>query len=250
MCHLGWGVGGEAWTWRRRLFVWEEGLFGDLILLLQNVNLQVAKVDKWLWTLESSGVFTVRSAYNYLTLQPPLVLSVDACFLWHRDIPLKVVLFAWRLFRDRLPTKDNLFRRGVINQTSRLCVAGCGSLETSNHLFLHCNFFGSVWHFIHRWLGLSVASPFQVSDHFNQFSLGGGFTKAHRSILQVIWYAVVWEIWKERNNMLFNVKECSVNQVVDNIKSLAFTWLKAKYSSLPLNYHGWWISPFTIMGIG
>lgn len=113
----------------------------------------------------------------------------------------------------------------------------CGSLESSNHLFLHCNFFGSVWHFIHRWLGLSVATPFQVPDHFNLFSFSGGTTKVHRSILQAIWFAAVWEIWKERDNRLFNVKE-SVNQVVDKIKSLAFTWLMVKYASLPFNYHG------------
>ena len=53
-----------------------------------------------------------------------------------------VVLFAWRLFRDRLPTKDNLIRRGVIAFVDSLCVGGCGSLETAPHLFLHCNFFG------------------------------------------------------------------------------------------------------------
>jgi len=88
MCHLGWGVDGEAWRWR--LFVWEEGLLGDLILLLHNVNLQV---DRSLWTLESSNAFSVRSAYKYLTLQPPLMSSVDVLSLWHKDVPLKVVLF-------------------------------------------------------------------------------------------------------------------------------------------------------------
>ena len=115
MCHLGWGMDGEAWRWRRRLFAWEEGLLGDLILLLQNVNLQVDNVDRWRWALESTNTFSVRSAYKYLTLQPPLVSSVDALSLWHKDVPLKVVLFGWRLLRDRLPTKDNLLWRGVID---------------------------------------------------------------------------------------------------------------------------------------
>jgi len=39
------GVGGEAWRWRRQLFVWEEEMLG---LLLQSVNLQVDKEDRWL----------------------------------------------------------------------------------------------------------------------------------------------------------------------------------------------------------
>ena len=59
-----------------------------------------------------------------------------------------------------------------------------------------------------------------------------------------------WEIWKERNNRLFNGKERPVYKVVDKIKSLAFMWLKAKNTSLSINYHGWWLSPFTILGIG
>ena len=48
MSQLGWGEGGEAWMWRRGLFVWEEELLGELCLLLHNVNLQVDKEDRWL----------------------------------------------------------------------------------------------------------------------------------------------------------------------------------------------------------
>jgi len=94
--------------------------------------------------LDNSNVLSVRSLYNFLTLQPHVELPIDAFSIWHKDVPLKVVVFAWRLFRDRLPTKDNLLRRGVINFDSRLCVAGCDTVETSYHLFLHCNIFGTV----------------------------------------------------------------------------------------------------------
>jgi len=128
-------------------------------------------------------------------------------------------------------------------------VSGCGLTETSNHFFLHCNIFGSIWHFINRWIGTSAAAPFYVLDHFNQFSYSGGISKVRRSIIQVIWFATVWEIWKERNNRLFNDKVCSVIQVVENIKSLDYTWLKAKIVSLPFNYHSWWLSLFAILGM-
>jgi len=100
-------------------------------------------------------MFSIRSAYNLQTTQPIIAHTVAVSALWNKEVPLKVVLFAWRLFRDRLPTKDSLLRRGVISFDSRLCVAGCDSEETSSHLFLHCNSFGSVWHLILRWMGLS-----------------------------------------------------------------------------------------------
>ena len=159
-------------------------------------------------------------------------------------------MFVWRLFRNRLPTKNNLVRRGVLPFDARFCVAGCGSAETYEHLFLHCCTFGSIWHYIYRWLNLSSVIPFDVGDHFNQFTAAGGPAKTRQSILQVLWFATTWEIWKERNNRLFNGKECSILQVVDKIKSPSFLWLKAKIPSLPFNYHGWWLFPLTILGIG
>jgi len=189
MFHLGWGENGEAWQWR--LFVWGEEQLGELCLLLQTVILQVDKDDKWLWNLEKSNAFSVRSAYNFQTAQPIVDAPVDVKMLWHKDIPLKVVVFVWRLFWNKLPTKDNLLRRGVINNDSSLCLTGCGSLETVNHLFLHCAFFGLVWNCILRWVGLSMVVPFYASDHFNQFGLGGGGPQVRQSILNVIWFATV-----------------------------------------------------------
>jgi len=65
-------------------------------------------------------------------------------FIWHKDAPLKVSLFAWRLIRNRFSTKDNLFRRGIIPLESQLCVSGCGNIESAKHLFLYCQFCGSL----------------------------------------------------------------------------------------------------------
>ena len=108
----------------------------EFILLLHSVTLQVDRIDRWLWSLETSHVYSVRSAYNLLTFQPSTVSRVAVSSLWNKDIPLKVVLFAWRLFRDRLPINDNLLRRGVIHYDAHLCVTGCGSVENLDHLFL------------------------------------------------------------------------------------------------------------------
>jgi len=68
-----------------------------------------------------------------------------------------------------------------------------------------------------------------------------------------VWYYTIISmkiISKERNNRLFNGKECLIIQVVYKIKSLTLRWLKAKFSTLPFNYHGWWLNPFTILDIG
>jgi len=152
--------------------------------------------------------------------------------------------------RDRLPTKDNLYRRNVVGVDDQLCVGGCGEVETSSHLFLHCNVFGSVWNHIYRWINVATVMPCDASSLFHQFIFMGGAAKSRRFILQVIWCATLWEIWKERNNRILKNKNSSILQVVDKIKSSTFMWLKGKYVCLPSNYHGWWLNPFAILGIG
>lgn len=165
-------------------------------------------------------------------MQPHFDSVVPISSLWHKDVPLKVVLFVWCMFRDRLSIKDNLLRRHVIDTDAQLCVGGCGAMETSCHLLFHCNFFGSIWHYIFRWLGIATVSPFDAANHFTQFSFVCGVARTWVSMLQVIWFASVWEIWKERNNRLFNGKDCSIMQVVEKIKSHTFMWLKNKFHNL------------------
>ena len=182
-----------------------------------------------------------------LTFLQPIVNPVDAKLLWHKDVPLKVVMFIWRLFCDRLPTKNNLIRHDILNNDSCLCDGRCGYLETLNHLFLHCSTFGVVWYYIYCWLGISSVLPYAAADHFIQFSYVGDGSKVRKSLLHLIWFTTVWEIWKERNNSIFKGKECSVTLVVNKSKLLSYRWLKAKIVVCPVNYHGWWLSPLAML---
>lgn len=64
--------------------------------------------------------------------------------LWQLKAPIKVAVFAWRLLRDRLPTKANLHRR-QIEVTDRSCPF-CGNMEEEvGHLFFHCSKILPIW---------------------------------------------------------------------------------------------------------
>jgi len=86
-------------------------------------------------------------------------------------------------------------------------VSSCGAIETVHRLFLECNFFGTIWHQVRQWIGFSSLDPNQVSDYFIQFSQSADSSKSRCSSLQLVWFSVVWEIWRERNNRLFNNKK-------------------------------------------
>jgi len=86
-------------------------------------------------------------------------------------------------------------------------------------------------------LGILAVVLELVADHFTQFGNLGEGSKVRQSIMQLIWFVSVWGIWKERDNMIFNSKECSIMPFVDRIKPLSFLWLKAKFTSFAFNYH-------------
>jgi hypothetical protein len=126
MFELGWRVGGEVWKWRRRLLAWEEGLVSECTERVSSCILQVGTLDRWVWKLHTSQCYTVKSAYSFLTTTDTNLNEDYDSFLWLKAIPLKVNLFVWRLFLNRLPTKDNLFRRKAIDATKLPCEAMCG----------------------------------------------------------------------------------------------------------------------------
>jgi len=64
---------------------------------------------------------------------------------------LEGLILSWRLLRNRLPTKDNLVARDILPHDSQLCVVGCGSHETTQHLFMSCFSLGLLF-------GLGLAS--------------------------------------------------------------------------------------------
>jgi len=67
MFSRGWEDGREGWRWRRRLWVWEEEMLGECIILLRNVCLQMNVTDTWKWHMDTSDGYTVRSVYQLLT---------------------------------------------------------------------------------------------------------------------------------------------------------------------------------------
>ena len=95
--------------------VWEEGLVRECVERLSNCVLQVVTIDRWVWKLHETQCYIVKSALFYLTAINTNLNEEFDSFLWLKAVPLKVNIFIWRLFLNRLSTKDNLLRRGVID---------------------------------------------------------------------------------------------------------------------------------------
>jgi len=75
----------------------------------------------------------------------------------------------WRLFQNRIATKDNLHKRGVLGQDNLHCVGGCGREESVSHFFFECPLFSGVWYAICHWIGISTAFQKESLSQMEQF---------------------------------------------------------------------------------
>jgi hypothetical protein len=195
--------------------------------VLANVLLQPNVIDHWVWRHDPSGGYTVRGDYSMLAFKELHDEEAPIDMIWHKQVPLKVSVLAWRLLRNRLPTKDNLVRRHILPQESSYCVAGSGGVETAHHLFLACPVFAPLWSMIRSWVGFSSADPLLIRDHFVQFILSTGVSRARRLFMQLLWLCAVWVIWQERNNRIFKAKETYVLHLLDKVKVHSLWWMKS-----------------------
>ena len=249
MSTLGWTEGGGVWVWRRRLLAWEEESVRECSFLLHNIVLQDTVSDNWRWLLDPIHGYSVREAY-LITHSSDMVDRTFVDDVWHKHIPSKVSLLVWRLLRNRLPTKDDLVRRGVLHANDITCgAAGCDSNETISHLFLSCDNYYEVRSNVWNWLGISSVTSVDLRQHFMQFTLMGGTPRASHLFLRAIWFATIWVIWKERNNHIFQNTASTSATLIEKVKLNSFLWLKSKQASFCYNYTDGWRHPLLCMGV-
>jgi hypothetical protein len=217
--------------------------------LLNNIVLQADVSDRWQWNPDIQGGYTVSGVYHILTT-PTKPIDVGLLDLvWHKQVPLKVSIFAWRLMRDKLPTKTNLVRRGMIPAEDARCVAGCSQDESVSHLFLHCDDYRELWRLIRSWIGVSGVEPFDIGEHFFQFIHLTWHSRKRRSFLQLVWLLSVWMVWNDRNNRIFNNNHTTVEQILEKIKFQSLWWLKANNANFVHGTQMWWSNPLLCLGI-
>ena len=149
--------------------------------------------------------------------------SLEECFeeLWKIKIPSKIAVFAWRLFRDRLPTKSNLRARQV--QILDITCPFCRRMEEdASHLFIHCIKIQPLWWEAMSWINMKGAPPLSTKHHFMQYSflqVEGIRTRRW----QIWWLAVTWSTWQLRNRILFSAATFDGNKLFEDATFLMWT---------------------------
>jgi len=130
--------------------------------------------------------------------------------LWKTKLPLKIKIFLWMLYHDRVLTGDQLkIRKGKGSERCKYC----GKLETRNHIFFNCNIAQMIW----VWVRVSLRwfeRPISIQNF--EDIMGINFGAVRDSSVFFILASVTWSLWKTRNNWVFN------NNLIKSPKAIAY----------------------------
>ncbi|GKV40811.1 hypothetical protein SLEP1_g48412 [Rubroshorea leprosula] len=246
ICKMGkWRDGKWEWSvqWRRSLFEWEKDNWSKLQALLDNTQPVQEQKDRWEWKHDKDGEYVVKSAYNVLSSNNGHDKAWIYKRIWSRLVPTKVSAFTWQALQDRIPTKINLFRKGIITDPNQVLCGLCGeSTEDSNHLFIHYRDTCSVWQKCLQWWGISTVMTNTCQETFEQHQ---SFFKESsvRAGWDVVWLAFIWSIWMSRNGKIFRNSEYEVNRIFELVQLRAFNWIKGKANEYSFNMYEWMMEP-------
>lgn len=101
-------------------------------------------------------------------------------------------MFLWRLVQNKLSTRDNLKKIGLLRIDGDRCLFGCEEGEYISHLFYNCSCVNIIWFELFKWLEVPSNLSRDVALNFESVAglLGrGGATGFY---LACIWTIMAW----------------------------------------------------------
>ncbi|GKV41862.1 hypothetical protein SLEP1_g49342 [Rubroshorea leprosula] len=240
--------GNGTWTWnlnwRRNLYEWEVEEAEELQKRIESVRVTDGDPDRWEWIHDKGGQYSTKSAYALLSRER-VDLKEEKTYkrIWNPILPSKISAFNWQLVLDKIPTKANLVRRGIIKDVAESKCALCNEEEEdATHLFLKCKIARWIWKACSKWWGSKMMVN---SDCWNTFQLLGRNSKGSkiREGMDSIWKTAVWSIWIARNQKIFHSKEVNPNTLLELIQMRSFWWIKARKDWATITFSDWVIDP-------
>ncbi|XP_071705165.1 uncharacterized protein [Rutidosis leptorrhynchoides] len=152
----------------------------------------------------------------------------------------KINIFLWRLDLDRLPTRSNLIRRGVI--VDDVSCPHCNiRLEDIHHTMFSCIVAKGIWRKVSLWVGVDITGFDYWSDWLNWFDqwVANGVVKNR---IFVIVAASLWTISRFQNEAIFSEQSLKANELFDCIRYFSFTWISSGCKA-SISWTNWLIMP-------
>ncbi|XP_058764151.1 uncharacterized protein LOC131637569 [Vicia villosa] len=191
------------------------------------------------------GIFSIQSCFVWFSTflsHPPLPAEIATTLnhLWKAKVPSKLHFFGWRVIHNKMSTKDQLKKMGILVNSNDFSNVLCLSEEESlPHLMGLCPITSTIWRKVYEWIGLiEKLSLMEFKSFFAHCDKVKSLSK--RSIVAVIWLATAWSIWLKRNVINFKGESFCFNDCMSEIVVNAWKWLNSKCKIVnSCNFHTW-----------
>lgn len=211
-----------SWCWRRPISNPRVSkLLEDLMAILPN-SFQIEETDKWTWDLDGQGEFTVAGLRKRIDHVRAGGSSNKLKTIWNNLVPKKINVFIWRLRKNAIPTRVNLFAKGVDVDTFS-CPRCRSGVETIYHLFHRCKCFEDMRLLMNNWLQLIIPSG-SIEETIRWCDK----LKVHkhtRNTIQAILFVWWWYSWKLRNEKIYQNLEESTWDSFRKIVTISYGWI-------------------------
>lgn len=241
-----WHVNSWEWnfSWNRNLLDREQIRIVELRRCFAGFSPKPGEPDRWVWVKESSGAFSVSSAYEFLAGFSAGSHEGLFDYLWASKAPSNSIALAWKVLIKKLQTKDELRKRNAIpSGTDTSCAMCSNAVESISHLFFCCPMSWLLWCGVLRWVGYLAALPCDGKSHLLQFLSICQGNKSWKRVFSLIWIATIGVIWYSRNCRIFKGEVVDWNRLLDLIQYRVWLWLKAKYCSFSYSLFEWISNP-------
>jgi hypothetical protein len=186
---------------------------GELELLqeqLQELAYDENSTDRWIPTWGNKYTSHRYYSHVFTSIEAHPVFKV----IWKSRCTPRIKFFAWLVLVDRLNTKDMLQRRHLHIQDGPNCVmCNTGDLETIDHLLFQCPFAQDCW----ARIGITWDTSLQLLDRVAQA----------RTVHNIPFFTeaaliAAWELWKMRNDKVFQRHEPSPAAWLATFKNQCF----------------------------
>jgi hypothetical protein len=135
---------------------------------------------------------------------------ITFAWLWKSRCIPRIKFFGWLLLVDKLNTRSMLRRRNFHLDDGYLFVmCPLGAEQDALHLFFDCPFAKTCWQALHfNW----------TEDNDLHAKIISGRTQNTLPFFMEIFLVATWEIWKLRNDKIFNRRMFSRSQWIFNFK--------------------------------
>ncbi|GKA88618.1 RNA-directed DNA polymerase, eukaryota [Tanacetum coccineum] len=218
----------------------EQEQYEALLVQVQDVNL-VPVSDRWKWSLENSGDFSVASVRKML--DDKMLPDVTTKTRWIKLVPIKVNVHAWKVKIDSLPTRFNISRRGM-DIESITCSICDNEVESSSHLFFKCNMVRDIIRKITRWWDITYIEADSYEDWLNwlvNLRLSSNYKQALEGVFYVMW----WHVWQYRNKYIFEAVSSPKAMIFEDIVSRSFYWCRNRCKA-SFSWNDWLKNPYLV----